>query len=67
MEPTEAQLRRLLELLRQMLRLQWRARFIDVTPGGEIVLILEHATNPNWRYRYTIRKDGSWSEGDFYV
>lgn len=67
MEPNEQQLRQLLEVLRYMLNLQWRARYVEVLPGGEIVLAFEQVTNPNWRCIYTIRQDGRFTQREYYA
>jgi hypothetical protein len=67
MQPNEVQLQRLFEVLRYRLTLQWKARFIDVVPGGELVIIFEQATNPQWRYWYTIYTNGEFSEREFYA
>ncbi|MBW4552437.1 MAG: hypothetical protein KME35_15215 [Aphanocapsa sp. GSE-SYN-MK-11-07L] len=67
MQPNEVQLQRLFEVLRYRLPLQWRARFVDVMPGGEVVILFEQSINYRWRYRYTIYIDASFSEGEFYV
>ncbi len=44
MEANAIQLRRLFEILRQELVFQWLARYIEVLPGGVLVLSFEHAT-----------------------
>jgi len=66
-EPNEIQLRRLFEALRQELVFQWRARYVEVLPGGVLVLSFEHATNGDWRCLYTIRQSGEWVRREFYV
>lgn len=64
MEPNEIQLGRLFEALRQELAFQWRARYIEVLPGGVLVLSFDVANNLNWRCLYTIgAKRGMDSEG----
>jgi hypothetical protein len=67
MQPNEIQLQRLFEVLRHHLLLQWKARFIDVVPGGELVIVFEQATNSQWRYWYTIYPNGEFSEREYYV
>jgi hypothetical protein len=67
MQPNEVQLLRLFEVLQYRLPLQWKARFIDVVPGGELVVVFEQTTNPKWRYWYTIYLDGTFREREFYV
>lgn len=67
MEPNEIQLRRLFEALRQELAFQWRARYIEVLPGGVLVLSFDVANNGNWRCLYTIRHSGEWIRREFYV
>jgi hypothetical protein len=67
MQPNEVQLLRLFEVLQYRLPLQWKARFIDVVPGGELVVVFEQATNPKWRYWYTIYLDGTFREREFYA
>jgi hypothetical protein len=66
-EPNEIQLRRLLEALRQELAFQWLARYIEVLPGGVLVLSFEHTTNRNWRCLYTIKQSSEWIRREFYV
>ncbi|PZD73374.1 hypothetical protein C1752_02261 [Acaryochloris thomasi RCC1774] len=67
MQPNNIQLQRLFEILQYRLPQQWKARFIDVLPGGELVVIFEQGTNPEWRYWYTIYSDGEFLERQFYV
>ena len=67
MEPNAIQLGRLFEALRQELAFQWRTRYIEVLPGGVLVLSFEHANNLNWRCLYTIRQSGEWIRREFYV
>ena len=67
MEPNAIQLGRLFEALRQELGFQWRARYIEVLPGGVLVLSFEHANNLNWRCLYTIKQSGEWIRREFYV
>jgi len=42
-EPNEIQLKRLFEALCQELGFQWQARYVEVLPGGVLVLSFEHA------------------------
>lgn len=67
MEPNEIQLRLLFEALREELRFQWRARYIEILPGGVLALSFEHATNTNWRCLYSIVRNGKWVRREFYV
>ena len=67
MQSNETQLQRLFEILRYRLPQRWKARFIDVLPGGELVVIFEQGTNPKWRYWYIIRPNGKFTERQFYV
>ena len=67
MEPNAIQLGRLFEALRQELAFQWRARYIEVLPGGVLVLSFEHTNNLNWRCLYTIKQSGEWIRREFYV
>jgi hypothetical protein len=67
MQPNEVQLQRLYEVLKYRLLLQWKARFIDVVLGGEVVIVFEQTTNPRWRLWYTIYTNGEFSEREFYV
>ena len=67
MEPNEIELRRLFEALRQELLFQWLARYVEVLPGGVLVLSFERATNGDWRCLYTIRQSGEWVLQEFYV
>jgi hypothetical protein len=66
-QPNEMQLQRLFEVLRYRLPLKWKARFIDVVPGGELVIVFEQTTNPQWRLWYTIYPNGEFSEREFYA
>lgn len=50
-----------------MLPLQWKARYIEVLAGRELVITFEHATNPQWRCWYTLYPDGDFLERQFYV
>lgn len=67
MEPNDVQLRILFEILRQELKFQWRTRYIEVLPSGVLVITFEQSTNSNWRCLYTIRQNGNWKRGEFYV
>lgn len=67
MELNEIQLRKLFEALRQELIFEWRTRYIEILPSGELMLSFEHATNNNWRCLYTIRQNGEWKRGEFSV
>ena len=67
MEPNEVQLRRMFEALRQELALQWRTRYTEILPGGELALSFEHSTNNRWRCLYIIRNNGEWVRREFYV
>lgn len=66
-EPNEVQLRQMFEALRQELALQWRARYTEILPGGELALSFEHSTNNSWRCLYIIRNNGEWVRREFYV
>jgi hypothetical protein len=67
MQPNEIQRQRLFEVLQCRLPLKWKARFICVVPGGELVIVFEQTTNPQWRLWYTIDPNGEFSEREFYV
>lgn len=67
MEPSESQLRRLYEILSYESKLQWRMRYIETLPGGEVVLSFEHSTNDRWRCLYTIQTNSEWNRREFYV
>jgi hypothetical protein len=66
-EPSEAQLRWLYEILSYESKLQWRMRYIETLPGGEVVLSFEHGTNDIWRCLYTIQTNSEWNRREFYV
>jgi hypothetical protein len=66
-QPNAIQLQCLFEVLRFRLPQQWKARFIDILPGGELIVIFEQGTNLKWRYWYTIHSGGEFLEKQFYV
>jgi hypothetical protein len=66
-EPNELQLRRLFEVLCHESKLQWRLRYIEQMPGGEVFLSFEHVTNSGWRCLYNIRQNSEWIRREFYV
>lgn len=45
MEANETQLKRLFTALRAELQFQWRAKYVELVPGGVLALSFEHATN----------------------
>lgn len=47
MKPNETQLQCLFEVLQYRLPQQWKARFIDTLPGGELIDIFERGQTPN--------------------
>jgi hypothetical protein len=67
MQPTEIQLQLLFEILRFRLPMQWKARYIELFPAGELFVIFEQGTNPKWRYWYIIQPDGQFIERNMYV
>ena len=67
MEPNGVQLKTLFKALRQELKFQWRARYIEMLPNGLLAVSFEHSTNVKWRCLYVISVNGEQEKREYYV